>query len=134
MVRRQRRLLPSLGSWKVRNVDRKLSIFRKKKIKSTFLNISVNNFRKLSNFKRLEYKMENLSWKQRLSKFAKRNIVLLVSVPMLISIHWGWMKLQNIEQFVPKHEKRELPILAVRNYFGQFRYLLNKQSFNFNTS
>lgn len=59
---------------------------------------------------------ESLSWQQRLSKFTKRNVVVLVVVPMLVTLHWGWAKLQNVEQFVPKEEKRELPIISVCSF------------------
>ena len=53
------------------------------------------------------------SWKQKCSKFVKRNIVMIVMVPVLVSMHWGWMKLQDVEKFVAPHEKRELPLLSV---------------------
>lgn len=54
---------------------------------------------------------EGLSWAQKLSRFTKKNIVMIVMVPTMVSIHWGWTKLQEIERFVPKNEKMELPIL-----------------------
>ncbi|KZS03312.1 Uncharacterized protein APZ42_033989 [Daphnia magna] len=58
------------------------------------------------------YRMaEGLSWAQKLSRFTKKNIVMIVMVPTMVSIHWGWTKLQEIERFVPKNEKMELPIL-----------------------
>lgn len=50
---------------------------------------------------------------QRWSGFVKRNIVALVMIPVLISVHVGWSALQNVEQFVPKAEKKELPIVEV---------------------
>ncbi|KAI9560980.1 hypothetical protein GHT06_011936 [Daphnia sinensis] len=58
------------------------------------------------------YRMaEGFSWAQKLSRFTKRNIVMIVMVPTLVSIHWGWTKLQEVERFVPKNEKMELPII-----------------------
>lgn len=50
---------------------------------------------------------------QKVSKFTKRNIVLVVMVPVLVSLHLGWSVLQNVEHFVSKEEKRELPIMSV---------------------
>lgn len=54
---------------------------------------------------------EILSWQQRLSRFTKRNLVMIVMIPAMVSIHWGWSKLQNVEVFVPKEDRRELPII-----------------------
>ena len=54
--------------------------------------------------------MENASkW----SIFFKKNIVLIVMVPMIGAIHWGWMELQNVEGFKNSDKKRELPIFQV---------------------
>lgn len=50
---------------------------------------------------------------QKVAKFTKRNIVLVVMVPVMVSLHVGWSLLQNVEHFVSKQEKRELPLLSV---------------------
>jgi uncharacterized membrane protein YwzB len=42
-----------------------------------------------------------------------RNAVTIVMVPALIFIHWGWYKLQDVEVFVKKEEKKDLPIVIV---------------------
>ena len=47
------------------------------------------------------------------SKFLSRNAVMIVMVPTLVLIHWGWAKMQDIEVLVKKDEKKELPILSV---------------------
>ena len=46
-------------------------------------------------------------------RFTKRNLVMIVMIPAMVSIHWGWSKLQNVEVFVPKEDRRELPIIEV---------------------
>lgn len=51
--------------------------------------------------------------KARLSLFVKNNIVTLVMVPAIITIHWGWSKLQNVDRFVSKEDRRELPVIQV---------------------
>lgn len=56
---------------------------------------------------------DEASFVQRLKNFTKRNIVLVVVIPMMVSVHWAWAQLQEVEQFVPKHERRELPIFKV---------------------
>jgi len=38
---------------------------------------------------------------------------MIVMIPAMVSIHWGWSKLQNVEVFVPKEDRRELPIIEV---------------------
>ena len=63
---------------------------------------------------------ETLTFAQKFSKFAKRNVVVLVMVPAIVVLHLGWSQLQNIEQFVPKHERKEdIPIVAVTNSTNQ---------------
>ena len=37
--------------------------------------------------------------------FLRRNIVLVITVPSLIGLHYGWYRLQLNENFVPKDEK-----------------------------
>ena len=49
----------------------------------------------------------------RIQKFIKRNMVVIVMVPVIVGLHLGWMLIQNNEKFVKKHEKRDLPIIEV---------------------
>ena len=37
--------------------------------------------------------------------FLRRNIVLVVTIPSIIGLHYGWYRLQFNENFVPKEEK-----------------------------
>lgn len=50
----------------------------------------------------------------RVREFLKRNMVVIVMVPVLIGVHYGWQKLQDIEMFVPKQQHRDLPVIQVR--------------------
>jgi hypothetical protein len=45
--------------------------------------------------------------------FLSRNIVAVVTVPALVLIHWGWYRLQNVEELVKKDEKKDIPIVIV---------------------
>jgi hypothetical protein len=45
--------------------------------------------------------------------FISRNIVAVVTVPGLVLIHWGWYRLQNVEDLVRKDEKKDIPIVIV---------------------
>ncbi|KAL7646355.1 UNVERIFIED_CONTAM: hypothetical protein RMT77_003265 [Armadillidium vulgare] len=45
----------------------------------------------------------------RLSEFVKRNIVLFVMIPTIVGIHWGWSKLQEIEE-IAGPRKQQHPI------------------------
>lgn len=45
--------------------------------------------------------------------YIRRNIVAVVTVPGLVLIHWGWYRLQNVEEFVKKDEKKDIPIVIV---------------------
>lgn len=49
----------------------------------------------------------------RAREFVRRNIVMIVMVPVLVSLHYGWQKLQDVEVFVPKEQRRDLPIIEV---------------------
>lgn len=37
--------------------------------------------------------------------FLRRNIVIIVTVPSIIGMHYGWYRLQFNETFVPKNER-----------------------------
>jgi len=43
----------------------------------------------------------------------KKNVVFVVMIPLIGAIHLGWMKLQEVDKFVSKEERRELPLLEV---------------------
>jgi len=45
--------------------------------------------------------------------YLSRNIVAVVTVPALVLIHWGWYRLQNVEELVRKDEKKDIPIVIV---------------------
>lgn len=49
----------------------------------------------------------------KLRSYISRNIVTVVTVPALILIHWGWYRLQNVEELVRKDEKKDIPIVIV---------------------
>lgn len=51
----------------------------------------------------------------------------IVLVPAIVGIHYGWYLLQQNEKLVPKHQQvREQPIVTVRN---QLRYNSSFRSF-----
>lgn len=43
-------------------------------------------------------------------------MVMIVMVPILVGVHYGWQKLQDIEMFVPKQQRRDLPIIQGAKY------------------
>lgn len=45
-------------------------------------------------------------------------------VPSIIALHWGWLKLQDVEVLVSPEEKRNLPIIEVMHSYGQVYFLL----------
>jgi len=45
--------------------------------------------------------------------YLRRNVVAVVTVPALVLIHWGWYRLQNVEELVKKDEKKDIPIVIV---------------------
>ncbi|CAB3376866.1 Hypothetical predicted protein [Cloeon dipterum] len=46
----------------------------------------------------------------RFREFLNRNIVAIVSIPTIVLLHWGWLKLQDVEVLIRPEEKRGLPI------------------------
>ncbi|KAG0693509.1 McKusick-Kaufman/Bardet-Biedl syndromes putative chaperonin [Chionoecetes opilio] len=46
-------------------------------------------------------------------KFVHRNLVMIVMVPVLLGVHYGWQKVQDTEMFVPKQQRRDLPIVEM---------------------
>lgn len=52
------------------------------------------------------------------SKWAKDNIVAIVVIPLIIGVHWGWRKLQDVPYLVEPPEKRdEMPIFSALKVF-----------------
>lgn len=49
----------------------------------------------------------------RIREFMKRNMVMIVMVPVMVGLHYGWQKIQDVEAFVPKNQRRDLPVLEV---------------------
>lgn len=47
----------------------------------------------------------------RIREFMKRNMVMIVMVPVMVGLHYGWQKIQDVEAFVPKNQRRDLPVL-----------------------
>ncbi|XP_018570932.1 uncharacterized protein LOC108910714 isoform X2 [Anoplophora glabripennis] len=60
--------------------------------------------------------------KRKLGKLINDNIVLIVGIPLIIGIHYGWAKLQDIPYLVDPAHKKQLPIITVS--FSQFRSFL----------
>lgn len=53
----------------------------------------------------------------RAREFLRRNMVLVVMIPVLFGVHYGWQKVQEIEVFVPKQQRRDLPVVEVSRMF-----------------
>ena len=51
----------------------------------------------------------------RIKEFFRRNIVMVVSIPGIIGMHYGWLYLQKIDVLVPNksHQNNDLPIMKV---------------------
>jgi len=81
------------------------------------INYSILNFSYTSSFSSFisaSYRlpiMEVTSFQAKFSRFVKKNVVMIIMLPVIGGIHWGWLKLQEIEKFVSKEQKRELPII-----------------------
>lgn len=55
----------------------------------------------------------------RAREFLRRNIVLVVMVPVLFGVHYGWQKVQDVEVFVPKQQRRDLPVIEGAKYIEE---------------
>lgn len=55
----------------------------------------------------------------RVREFLRRNVVLVVMVPVLVGVHFGWQKIQDIEMFVPKQQRQDLPVIEGARYFRE---------------
>ncbi|XP_018570931.1 uncharacterized protein LOC108910714 isoform X1 [Anoplophora glabripennis] len=51
--------------------------------------------------------------KRKLGKLINDNIVLIVGIPLIIGIHYGWAKLQDIPYLVDPAHKKQLPIITI---------------------
>lgn len=51
--------------------------------------------------------------KEKLQKIFKESLYFIVWVPLIVGIHWGWMKLQDNPKLVDPANKRELPFTVV---------------------
>lgn len=50
---------------------------------------------------------------ERMVKFVRKNIVLVVCIPSLIGLHIGWTAIQNQDFFVSEEQRRPFPIIDV---------------------
>lgn len=55
----------------------------------------------------------------RAREFLRRNVVLVVMVPVLVGVHFGWQKIQDIEMFVPKQQRQDLPVIEGARYLSE---------------
>ncbi|KAK8382727.1 hypothetical protein O3P69_015509 [Scylla paramamosain] len=55
----------------------------------------------------------------RAREFLRRNVVLVVMVPVLVGVHFGWQKIQDIEMFVPKQQRQDLPVIEGARYLTE---------------
>ncbi|KAG7171289.1 McKusick-Kaufman/Bardet-Biedl syndromes putative chaperonin-like [Homarus americanus] len=55
----------------------------------------------------------------RAREFMKRNIVLIIMLPAIVGLHYGWQKIQDIELFVPKQQRKDLPVIQGAKYVEQ---------------
>lgn len=59
-----------------------------------------------------------MSFLEKIATFCKNNVVILTSVPLIIAVHWAWLKIQDVPYLVPPSEKRDLPVLTVTSNYG----------------
>lgn len=45
--------------------------------------------------------------------------MLLVMLPTIIGLHYSWQKIQDIELFVPKQQRKDLPVIQGAKYIEQ---------------
>lgn len=51
--------------------------------------------------------------KGKLQRFLNDNLILIVCVPLIVGIHWSWLRLQNNPDLPNPSGKKELPIVGV---------------------
>ena len=62
--------------------------------------------------------------------FVKKNIVVIVMVPSIIGMHFGWTSLQSNKRLVPDHQEiSEQPIFTVIKFYNYFVQSLNFVTF-----
>ncbi|KXJ74725.1 hypothetical protein RP20_CCG013073 [Aedes albopictus] len=49
----------------------------------------------------------------RFKSFVNNNLVVIVMIPALIGIHWGWYQLHQNEALVPANERKEMPLFKM---------------------
>lgn len=47
------------------------------------------------------------------TQFISKNLVALIMVPLVVGAHYGWYKLQQIDELVSPEERNKLPITRV---------------------
>lgn len=50
---------------------------------------------------------------KKIGKFVNDNFVLLVGIPLIVGVHWGWWKLQQNPDLVELKDRKELPLFTV---------------------
>ncbi|ENN77680.1 hypothetical protein D910_06005 [Dendroctonus ponderosae] len=50
---------------------------------------------------------------QKIGRFLNNYFVLLVGVPLIVGIHWGWWKIQQNPELVDAQDRKKLPLFTV---------------------
>lgn len=72
-----------------------------------------------------------MSLSGKVTKFCQRNAVMLTVVPLIVGVHWGWYKLQQMPYLVKPEDKKELPIVLVEMFvlfIGFVKYIFAFQA------
>lgn len=46
-------------------------------------------------------------------RFLKKYILTIVTVPLIVALHYGWLEIQKNDVLVPDNKKSDLPIVVV---------------------
>ncbi|VEN38849.1 unnamed protein product [Callosobruchus maculatus] len=49
----------------------------------------------------------------KIGKWINDNIVFLVGIPLIIGVHYGWLKLQENPRLVPPDQRKGLPLVEI---------------------
>ncbi|KAJ8936551.1 hypothetical protein NQ314_012291 [Rhamnusium bicolor] len=63
----------------------------------------------------------------KLGKWLHDNMVLLIGIPLIVGVHYGWWKLQQIPALVDQSQNKEIPII------GAIKALKNKTLEKYNS-
>ncbi|KAJ3649546.1 hypothetical protein Zmor_021283 [Zophobas morio] len=60
-----------------------------------------------------------MTFMKKFIKFCNDNVVMISGLSIIVGVHWGWSKLQDVPALVRPEEKKDLPLIVGTRKLGE---------------